>query len=281
MRLRELAMRGLATETARRAVADALAIAGIAWFYLVLFVWRTQGLGLPFYDGLAYWGVDTTAPYGTASVGMTGSFLYTPVAALVFGAIGYLPQVVFVALWATLIVTLAAWLGWPWPRAWLILLAPLGRELEIGQFNIVVTAAIVLGFGRPWLWAIPLLTKVTPGVGLVWFAVRREWRDLAIALGVTAALAAASFALRPDWWFDWLDLIRRDQGNAAHQWPLVRMGIAAAVVAWGARTDRPWTVPLGALHALPVIYIDSFTFLLGCVAVRHASVRRAALGATA
>jgi hypothetical protein len=235
-------------------------------------------LGLPFYDGLAYWGVDTTAPYDTASVGLTGSFLYTPVAALVFGAIGHLPQAVFVALWAVLIVALAVWLGWPWPRAWLILLAPLGRELEIGQFNVVVTAAIVLGFGRPWLWAIPILTKVTPGVGLLWFAVRREWRSLAIALGVTAALAAASFGLKPDWWSDWVGLISRDQGNSAHQLPWLRYAIAAGVVAWGAWTDRPWTVPLGAFLALPVIYPDSFTFLLGCVAVGYPSIRRAALG---
>ena len=35
-------------------------------------------------------------------------------------------------------------------------------------------------------WAFVLLTKVTPGIGLLWFAIRRRWRDLAIALGVTA-----------------------------------------------------------------------------------------------
>jgi len=262
-------------------VIDGLTIAGIAWFFVAYFVWGEGAVKTPFVDGLAYWGVDRVDPYGAASVGRTGSFLYSPVAALVFGVVGYLPQPVFVALWAATIVGLAAWLGRPWPRIWLILLFPMSRELLIGQFNVVVTAAIVLGFGRPWLWAIPLLTKVTPGVGLLWFAVRREWRNLAIALGVTAALAAASFALRPDWWSDWFALITRDQGNAAHQLPWLRYAIAAGVVAWGARTDRPWTVPLGAFVALPVIYPDSFTFLLGCVAVRYASVRRAALGATA
>ena len=98
---------------------------------------------------------------------------------------------------------------------------------------------------------------------------------------MTAALAAASFALRPEWWSDWIGLISRDQDNAAHQLPWLRYAIAAVIVAWGARTDRPWTIPLGAFLALPVIYPDSFTFLLGCVAVRYASVRRAALGATA
>jgi hypothetical protein len=281
MRLRERVASSLTAPSARRAVADGLVIAGIAWFVFAYFVWGEPAVKTPFVDGLAYWGVDPTAPYDTADVGRTGSFLYTPVAALVFSVIGHLPEPVFIALWAALIITLAAWLGRPFPRIWLILLLPLSRELLIGQFNVVVTAAIVLGFGRPWLWAIPILTKVTPGVGLLWFAVRREWRNLAIALGVTAALAAASFALRPDWWTDWLGLISRDQGNAAHQLPWLRYVLAAVVVAWGARTDRPWTVPLGAFLALPVIYPDSFTFLLGCVAVRYASIRRAALGAQA
>jgi len=270
-----------ASKAGRRAVVDGLVIAGIAWFYFAFFVWRRPVFGLGFWDGLAYWGVDQSAPYATASVGLPGSFLYTPVAALVFGVIGFLPQPVFIALWLALIVGLAAWLGLPFPRIWLILLAPLHREIEIGQFNVIVTAAIVLAFRWPALWSIPLLTKVTPGVGLLWFAVRREWRNLAIALGVTAALAAGSYLLHPEWWSDWFALLGRDQANAQHQLPFVRMALAAVIVVWGARTDRPWTVPLGAFLALPVIYIDSFTFLLGCVAVRHASIRRAALGATA
>ena len=262
----------------RRAVADGLMIVGLVWFVAAYFLWAEPATRTPFVDGLAYWGVDPEAPYDQAGVGRSGSFLYTPVAALAFTVIGALPEPVFIALWAALIVGLVAWLGWPWPRIWLILLLPISRELLIGQFNVVVTAAIVAGFRWPGLWAVALLTKVTPGVGILWFAVRREWRSLAIAVGVTAGLAAASFALRPDWWADWVGLITRDQGNAAHQLPYVRYAVAAAIVVWGARTDRPWTVPLGACLALPVVYPDSFTFLLGCVAVRYTWIRRAALG---
>jgi hypothetical protein len=278
MGLRERASRSLAGPWAKRVVADGLVIFGIVVAYFALVVFRITDMELHFWDGLAYWGVDRTDPYGTSSLGLTGSFIYSPPAALVFGVIGLLPQAVFIGLWAALIVGLAAWLGLPFPRIWLILLAPLHREIEIGQFNVVTTAAIVLAFRWPALWAIPLLTKVTPGVGLIWFAVRREWRRLAIAVGVTAAVAAGSFAIRPEWWFDWFGFLRGNSGYAAHQYPLVRIAIAALVVAWGAKTDRPWTVPLGAFLALPVIYLDSFTFLLGCVAVRHEWIRRAALG---
>jgi hypothetical protein len=262
-----------------RAVVDGLTVAGIAWFLIATYVWGEAAVNTPFVDGLAYWSVDTTAPYDAASVGKAGSFLYTPLAATVFGIFGLLPQPVFVMAWALTIVGLSAWLGRPWPRIWLILLLPLSREVLIGQLNMVMTAAIVLGFARPWLWALVLLTKVTPGVGLLWFAVRGEWKRLGVALIATALLVAASFALTPDWWIDWLGLIGRDQSVAAHQLPWLRYAAAAVIVAWGARTDRPWTVPLGAFLALPVIYPDSFVFLAGCVAVRYDSVRRAALGA--
>ena len=47
--------------------------------------------------------------------------------------------------------------------------------------------AIVLGLRHSAAWAFPLLTKVLPGVGMVWHVVRREWGSLAIATGVTLA----------------------------------------------------------------------------------------------
>ena len=53
----------------------------------------------------------------------------------------------------------------------------------------------MLGFRYPWTWGFVLLTKVTPGIGLLWFAVRREWRALAIALGVTGVIVAVSLVL--------------------------------------------------------------------------------------
>ena len=71
-------------------------------------------------------------------------------------------------------------------------------ELAGGNIHLLLAAAIVLGFRWPWTWAIVLLTKITPGIGLLWFVVRREWRDLAIALGATAAIVAVSFLVWPE-----------------------------------------------------------------------------------
>ena len=54
-------------------------------------------------------------------------------------------------------------------------------------------AVIVAGFRWPALWAIPLLTKVTPGgIGLLWFAARGEWRHLGIALASTLAIVVVT-----------------------------------------------------------------------------------------
>ena len=40
--------------------------------------------------------------------------------------------------------------------------------------------------------------KITPGVGLLWFAVRRDWQALRTALAVTAGIARADFQLQGD-----------------------------------------------------------------------------------
>ena len=120
-----------------------------------------------------------------------------------------------------------------------------------------------------------LLTKVTPGVGLLWFVVRREWRNLAIALGTTAAIVAVSYVIAPGQWADWFALLRSDGGQESGRL-LLRLVAAAALVTWGALTDRAWTVPIAAMLALPVIWMDSFAMLIAAVALKvrpPASVR--------
>ena len=106
-----------------------------------------------------------------------------------------------------------------------------------------------------------LLTKVTPGVGLAWFAVRREWKPLLVALGVTGAIAGVSYALDPKAWADWLayNLGNTASGAPANQFSIaiplwVRLPAALALVAWGGLTDRRWTVPAAATLALPALW---------------------------
>lgn len=48
------------------------------------------------------------------------------------------------------------------------------EDVVRGNIHTLLAIATVLGFRHPAAWTAVLLTKVTPGVGLVWFAVRRE-----------------------------------------------------------------------------------------------------------
>ncbi|MBA2701739.1 MAG: hypothetical protein H0U58_08575, partial [Chloroflexi bacterium] len=114
----------------------------------------------------------------------------------------------------------------------------------------------------PWTWAFVVLTKVTPGIGLLWFAVRREWLHLAIALSLTGALAALSFVIAPWMWGAYLQSLSSgaDESPFKIWW---RLPIAAAVVVWGARGDRRWTMIVAVFLAMPRWYFLSPVILVG------------------
>jgi hypothetical protein len=254
------------------AVRHGLVLTGLivaAWMYVIV---GDRTWANPASDGLIYWAVDPADPYAGSFVGGAGAYLYSPAFAQVFSIIGRLPREVFIVGWMVLLAAVALWLARPWPAALLALALPVSQEILIGNIHLLLAAAIVLGFRWPATWAFVLLTKVTPGVGLVWFAVRREWRALAIAIAATLAIVAISLVIggvQP--WLDWVALLRRDGG--AESWRLyVRVAIAVVLVVWGARTDRRWTVPVAALIALPIIWSDSFAMLLACVALSRRPV---------
>ncbi len=91
---------------------------------------------------------------------------------------------------------------------------------------------------------------------------RREWRNLAIALGLTGAIVVASFAYAPGLWFEWPAYMATiTPSDGVPLW--VRVVVAAALVAWGARTDRPWTVVLAVTIATPRLYFMTPAMLVG------------------
>jgi len=48
--------------------------------------------------------------------------------------------------------------------------------------------------------------------------------------------------------------------------PLVaRLVAAALVVAWGAWTDRSWTIPIAVTLALPILWVNGLSILVACV----------------
>jgi hypothetical protein len=142
-------------------------------------------------------------------------------------------------------------------------LEPLAKpfgEVLTGNVQLLMLVCIVAGFRYPALWAVPVLTKVSPIVGLGWFAVRGEWRSLATALGVIAGIAAVSFFTVPQAWAEWIEFVVRTAGARppVQVLPiplLVRFPIGLVLLVWGARTDRRWTVPVAVLAASPSPYL--------------------------
>lgn len=212
-------------------------------------------------------------PYSVAYEDL--GFAYSPAAAQALFPFVQLPWGVFLGGWtALLIVALVRLVG---PAAPLLMLAPfVALDVWYANVNLFLAYAIAMGLSRSAWWALVLHTKVTPGVGLVWFLVRREWGRLAVALALTVAIAAASFVLAPNLWSDWLGLLSDASASDEVPWlgPLwLRLVAAALLVAWGGLTDRPWTVAVGAFLGIPVPWPATATLLLAAVPL----TRRASL----
>jgi hypothetical protein len=222
-------------------------------------------------EAFCYWVPSLHAPYALSDWTRPVAYVYSPAFLQAIAPLTELPWSAFFGVWTGLLLAAVRFLTGPRLFAIGVLLATL--ELVGGNISLLLAVAMVVGFRWPAVWAFVLLTKVTPGIGLLWFAVRREWRSLGIALGATALIAAVSAVLMPGAWLDWIELLVRLAGRdgtwAAIPIPfLVRLPVAIVVVVWGARTDRRWAVPVAGMLALPALWYGGLTMLLAVVALR-------------
>lgn len=270
----------LARLTWRHGVRDGLILAGYLFTAYAFLVARVRDGAIGF-DTYSWWSVDLANLYerSMGAYGTLGAFRYSPAIAPVFLPARALEFWQFEWLWLALLVGTLIWLA----RDRLILVLafpPIWLELANGNIHLLMAAAIVIGLRHPGAWAFLLLTKVTPGIGLLWFVTRREWRSLAIVAGVTGTIVAVSLAVTPQLWPAWLAMLT---DNAAVGTPLVnvlpvtyRLPIAAVVVVWGARSDRPWVLPVAAVLALPVLSLDGLALLAAIPALMRRDAGRQA-----
>lgn len=246
-----------------RALRDGLSIAGLfvlAWFIIRWYPWWFG------YDAHAYWGVNPLSPYhfdGTPD--QFGAFRYSPAAAQVAALFSLLPWPVFATCWIGVLAVAVAWIGGEWSLA-ILAFVPVVWDGYLGNIEILLAAAILAGFRWPAAWSFVLLTKITPGVGLLWFVVRREWRALGTALAATAAIAGASFVFTPSAWIAWPNSLAEVGGRPDLPFMAARMVAAAALVVWGAKTDRPWTVIVAGTIALAWLDPKTTAMLIGLAA---------------
>jgi hypothetical protein len=151
-------------------------------------------------------------------------------------------------------------------------------EVAGGNISLLLAAAIVLGFRWPATWSLVLLTKITPGIGCSGSrsgASGDRWRWRSARRGRSPSV---SFALAPDLWREWVDVVQRNRRRGQDR----HLGVAAGAAprpprrspsrSWsGARgPDRRWTVPVASMVALPALWYGGLSMLLGVIPLtRH------------
>jgi hypothetical protein len=252
-----------------RAIRHGLLVAGLVLLgALLVRAWlsATDASAGEAYDARAYWEAARGAPYARPVLGSPVAYYYSPAFLQVFGPLLALSFPAFLAAWytlngAALVAVTRSWL----PIALLTGFVPL--EIIRGNIETLMALAIVAGFRWPAVWAFILLTKVTPGVGLLWFVGRREWRNLAIAAGATVAIAAVSFVIAPSLWFEWVGSLIGNTGVNI-DWPYfpvplaIRLPAAAALALVAGWRGWRWLVPIASTLAMPAIWPVNLTLLV-------------------
>lgn len=264
-----------------------LAAFGGLWLAAILSVgivlaggWPELGVGdlprtLAAPDAFAYWSAWHRAagilyPAGTSLA--VANYIYPPpLAQLLYVPTMVLPWPVFATGWMAALAAAFIWMLWDLPWLWRIP-AMLACFLPWAGGNIepFIGVALILALRHPAAWSFAVLTKVTPGVGLLWHAGRGEWRHVALALIATAAVAGASFAIAPHLWVAWAQAVSLDPAgrhgltSGLFAWlphlP-IRLGVAALVVLYAARTSRPSLLAIALLLASPEIITAPFGVL--------------------
>ncbi len=264
----------------RVASALAMGVLVVVWWRMTRSPWKD--------DSYAFWSAWQDGSLYPPTWRPVSEYVYSPAFAQAFWPLTLLPWPVVNSLWTALQLAALAWmlgpigavvaLAWPFPS-----LASLGTAvyatIDNGNPMILVAAAITIGLTRwPGAFSFVLLTKVSAGIGILWFAVRREWRKLAVALGVTGAIVLTSALIGPHLWLEWARLL---YGAAFHSGgaealakerflpvPLaIRGTIGLAVVLLAACRGHAWLVPLGCFLALPDIHLGGFAVLTAMPAV--------------
>jgi hypothetical protein len=184
-------------------------------------------------------------------------YRYSPAFLWLTAPLRALPFEVFVVVWTVLHLGALIWLG-----PWTILLA--FDDVIRGNINVFIAVGVVAATrGHPWTWAGVLLTKVTPGVGILFHVGRRDWRAVGVALLTTAAIVAVGVAVNPELWREWIDSLRAgtqnyETINVLGPLPL-RVAIGAVVCLIAARWI--WLLPIGMIIALPGLWPAGFAML--------------------
>jgi hypothetical protein len=204
-------------------------------------------------DARAYWLTGHRSHLYGGPPGSYDAYLYSPAFAAAIWPLTQLPWTIFASVWMLLETVAFVWLlkplGWRWgtPAFCLCLV-----EISVGNIYSFLAVAAALGLRHPAAWALPLLTKITPGLGPIWFAARREWISLAASVGATLGIALASFVITPHHWTAWLHFLLDNQGSNQFFLP-VRVVLSVSLTVLAAIKGRAWLLAPAMLLGNPLV----------------------------
>ena len=247
---------------AQRVLPPALTVVGFLFGLLLI-----SGMALRT-DAELFHSIGLDRPY-TGVVGDDGAFVYSPAFAQALQPFRLLPVWWFVTLWRVAELALLTLMAGPWTLL-LLLTVPVTAEVMEAQVHMFLAAAIVAAWRWPGLWAVPILTKPTLGVGLLFHVGARDWRSLRIALAWTVGIGLVSLLTVPALWVEWLKVLA---GSASHQLSgpviqiplLVRLPVAAALAWYAGVRDWPRLVPIAAMIALPALWIVGLSMAVAAI----------------
>ncbi len=210
-------------------------------------------------DAYSYWAVDGT-PY-TWETNL--EYRYSPAFLWVIAPLQALPFEVFLGIWTAAHIAALIWLR----AGWFLIVPGLNEDVLRGNISTFIALFAVLAIRHSAAWWVPvLLTKITPAVGLVWHAVRREWRSLGDRRGRQRRDRRRSASCR----------IPSYGAHGSIRWPTPTRPTRSAIrsarcrlrVAIGGRRHgirrvdgRAWLVPIAMFLAVPGLWAFNWALL--------------------
>lgn len=130
----------------------------------------------------------------------------------------------------------------------------------LGNIQWILAALTVVAMRQPGLYPLLILTKVTSGIGLLWPLFKRDRSAICVGVLATICVTLVSFVAAPGLWLDFLGFVGRNALMADPPLPIfpipfgMRLAGAVVLIAWGSRSNHPWTVPIAAGMSLPVVW---------------------------
>ncbi len=236
------------------------------------YAWQV-GLG---YDSHAYWSAVQRMDQLYAAPALSrDAYLYSPLFAQLVWPLGRLPWPGFALVWSALGMAAFVWLlqplsgRWFWPA--LVATVP---EVLTGNIYALMALALVLGADRGSPWLLPTLTKVTPSlVAVGWLAASRQWRTLIRGVRSGVVLVAASVALAPTQWAEWVGfLCGGTASGGGNSLPWLLLGAAGAglgVAVYAGVTGRAWLLPVSVILVSPTLGVNTLTVLAAVPRLRQ------------